>query len=285
MRRRTIPLPVDYDPNEDGGKFAIELFLDEDPPPDTISVEPIEGRLVAIGTWNLRGGRMSSYQDVPDPPEDPLDMLEQTTDPQAVLALHEVIEIQRNALIRLMGALLETERKDAEQATLFVDMMLARPLHTDIHDIIGPPPEPPRRKLLGRGKLMLIGAWGRVLGRSGRAGLDEPERVPPPHAPPPLPPPPHQHPADRAQGLARRPGAPPPPGVAAVRLLSVLLAAAVVGCLVWALTAGASVPPFPPPSVHTWPIVICHESKIVPSTPTHGIGSTVTCRSQGVVAG
>jgi hypothetical protein len=152
VRRRTIPLPVDYDPDDDAGRFAIELFLDEDPPPDTISVEPVEGRLVAIGTWNLRGGRMSSdWQDVPDPPEDPLDMLEQTTDPQAVLALHEVIEIQRSALIKLMGVLLETERKDTEQATYFVDAMLARPLHTDIHDIIGPAPEPPKRKLLGRG--------------------------------------------------------------------------------------------------------------------------------------
>ena len=54
MRRRTIPLPVDYDPKEDGGKFAIELFLDEENPPDTVTIEWREGRMVAVGAWKFK---------------------------------------------------------------------------------------------------------------------------------------------------------------------------------------------------------------------------------------
>jgi hypothetical protein len=70
-------------------------------------------------------------------------------------------------------------------------------------------------------------------------------------------------------------------------LLAVLAAVAVIACLAWALTASASVPIFPPsgPYQPPAPIVVCHESKVVPSTPTHGIGSTITCQSYGVVAG
>jgi len=63
------------------------------------------------------------------------------------------------------------------------------------------------------------------------------------------------------------------------------LACACVGCLVWALSAsagGAIFPPDPAPPPYPHPIVICHESKVVPSTPTHGIGSTVVCVSHGV---
>lgn len=54
MRRRTIPLPVDYDPNEDGGKFALELFLDEENPPDSVFIDSREGRLVAVGVWKAK---------------------------------------------------------------------------------------------------------------------------------------------------------------------------------------------------------------------------------------
>ena len=66
-------------------------------------------------------------------------------------------------------------------------------------------------------------------------------------------------------------------------LLLVLVAATLAACC--ALSASASVPIFPPEPPPTRIIVICHESPVVPSTPTHGIGSTVTCTSQGVVAG
>lgn len=65
-----------------------------------------------------------------------------------------------------------------------------------------------------------------------------------------------------------------------------LAVAAIVVCLVWALAAasagGSIFPPDPPPPPYPQPIVICHESRVVPSTPTHGIGSTVTCVSHGV---
>lgn len=54
MRRRTIPLPVDYDPNEDGGKFALQLFLDEKDPPDKVEIELRDGRFVAVGSWKFK---------------------------------------------------------------------------------------------------------------------------------------------------------------------------------------------------------------------------------------
>lgn len=67
------------------------------------------------------------------------------------------------------------------------------------------------------------------------------------------------------------------------------LACAVIGCLVWALSASAGGTIFPPPDdphIYYQPkIIVCHESRVVPSTPTHGIGSTITCQSYGVVAG
>jgi hypothetical protein len=54
-----------------------------------------------------------------------------------------------------------------------------------------------------------------------------------------------------------------------------------------AMAAGLVLPPvgddpvpYTPP-----PIVVCHESAVVPSTATYGIGSTVVCQSRGVVAG
>ena len=54
MRRRTIPLPLDYHPDEDNGKFALELFLDEKEPPDSVYIDVREGRLVAVGTWKYQ---------------------------------------------------------------------------------------------------------------------------------------------------------------------------------------------------------------------------------------
>jgi hypothetical protein len=61
----------------------------------------------------------------------------------------------------------------------------------------------------------------------------------------------------------------------------------VIVLLLFVLALPASLPPpgddpvpYQPP-----PIIVCHESRVVPSTANWGIGSTVVCQSRGVVAG
>lgn len=89
-----------------------------------------------------------SYVNVPDPPEDALDLLEQQASPTTIPTLHEVIAIQRAGLEKLMFDILESEAKPRDEATVkrLVDDLLSRPLTADIHETIGPP----KRRLLGR---------------------------------------------------------------------------------------------------------------------------------------
>jgi hypothetical protein len=101
---------------------------------------------VYLDLWE--SAQRESYVNVPDPPEDALDLLEQQASPTTIPTLHEVIGIQRAGLEKLMFDILESEAKPRDEATVsrLVDELLSRPLTADIHETIGPP----KRRLLGR---------------------------------------------------------------------------------------------------------------------------------------
>jgi hypothetical protein len=51
-KTKAFLLPVGYDPRNDQGRVAVDQFLDEDEPPNTISVEEVSpGQWSALATW------------------------------------------------------------------------------------------------------------------------------------------------------------------------------------------------------------------------------------------
>lgn len=52
MSEKIVRLPSGYDPNDDGGKLAVEQFLQEDNPPTEIRVEPLSiTQWIAVATY------------------------------------------------------------------------------------------------------------------------------------------------------------------------------------------------------------------------------------------
>lgn len=66
MSEKIVQLPFGYDPNDDGGKLAIEQFLHEAEPPTDIRIEPLSiTQWIAIVTY----ADAASTQAAPLPPK------------------------------------------------------------------------------------------------------------------------------------------------------------------------------------------------------------------------